>query len=58
MWRRDFTSEALMEHWLVAVDLWGGTPEATFRGLLEIERMKEQQTILSVCYTWCMLHSA
>jgi len=31
-----------MENWLVAVDLWGGTPaaEATFRGQLEIERMK------------------
>jgi len=31
-----------MEIWLVAVDLWGGMPEAEAisRGLLKIERMK------------------
>jgi len=31
-----------MENWVVAVDLYGGTPEAetTFRGQLEIKRMK------------------
>jgi len=30
--------------------------EATFRGQLEIERMKGRQTILGVCCTWCMLY--
>jgi len=31
--------------------------EATFRGQLEIMRMKGRQTLLGVCGTWCMLHS-
>jgi len=40
----------------------GGTPAAetllaTFRGQLEIVRMKRRQTILGVCCTRCMLHS-
>jgi len=37
----DFTFKALMESWLVAVDLWRGMleAEATIRGQLEIVRM-------------------
>jgi len=31
--------------------------EATFRGQLEIVKMKGRQTILGVCCTWCMPHS-
>ena len=31
--------------------------DATFRGQLEIMRMKGRQTILGVCCTRCMLHS-
>jgi len=44
----------------VAVDLYGGMPEAEgrFRGQLEIERIKGRQTILDVCCSRCMLHSA
>ena len=55
MWQGDFTFEALMQNWLVAVDRSGGTPEAeaTFSGQLEIVRMKGQQTILGVCCTQC-----
>jgi len=30
---------------------------ATFRGQLDIVRMKGRQTILGVCCTRCMLHS-
>ena len=43
----------------MAVDRLGGTPEAEAisRGQLKIVRMKGQQTILGVCYTWYMLHS-
>jgi hypothetical protein len=43
----------------VAVDRKGGTPEAeaTFRGQLEIVRMKGRLTILGVCCILCMLHS-
>ena len=43
----------------MAVDPYGGTPEAeaTFRGQLNIVRMKGRQTILGVCCTRCMLHS-
>jgi len=42
MWPGDFTFEAHMENWLVAVDRKGGMleNEATFRGQLEIVRMK------------------
>ena len=38
MWLGEFTFEALMENWLVAVNLYRGTleAEATFRGQLEI----------------------
>ena len=59
MRQADFTFEALMENWLVAVDWEVGTPEdeATFRGQLQIVKMKGRQTILGVCCTWCMLHS-
>jgi len=59
MWQGGFTVEALKENWLVAVDRLGGTPEAEAisRGQLKIVRMKGQQTILGVCYTWYMLHS-
>ena len=43
----------------MAVNLLGDTPEAeaTFRGQLEIERMKRRQTIVGVCCTRCVLHS-
>jgi len=46
---------ASLEMHLEAVDLEGGTPEAeaTFRGQLEIVRMKGRQTILGVCCTRC-----
>jgi len=59
MWWGDFTVQALMENWLVAVDRWGGTPEAeaSLRGQLEIVRMKGRQTTLGVCCTRCMLYS-
>jgi len=59
MWRGNFTFEAVIENWQVAVDRKGGTPEAeaTFRGQLKIVRLKERQTILGVCCTQCMLHS-
>jgi len=59
MWQGDFTFEALIESLLVVVDLKGGTPEAeaTFRGQRVIVRLKEWQTILGVCWTWCMLYS-
>jgi hypothetical protein len=59
MCQDDFTFEALIKNWLVAVEQYWGTPEveATFRGQLEIVRMKEQQSILGVCCTQCMLHS-
>jgi len=42
MLQGDFTFGGVMENWLVAVDWKGGTPEpeATFRGQLEIVRMK------------------
>jgi hypothetical protein len=48
----------LMENWLVAVDRWGGMLEAegTFRGQLEIVRMKGRQTIIGVCCNRCMLY--
>ena len=43
----------------MAVDQLGGTPEAeaTFRGQLEILRMKGRQTLLGVRCTRCMLYS-
>ena len=47
-----------MENWLVAVDRLGGRPEpeGTFRGQLEIVRMKGRQTISGECCTRCMLY--
>jgi hypothetical protein len=43
---------------IVAGDREGGTPEAdvSFRGQLEIVRMKRRQTLWGVCSTWCMLY--
>jgi hypothetical protein len=48
-----------MDNWLVAVDRYGGTPEAeaTFSGQLKIVRMKGRHTIFGVYCTRCMLHS-
>ena len=48
---------ARLKEYLEAVDLQGGMPEAeaTFRGQLEIVRMKGRQTILGVCCTRCQL---
>jgi len=59
IWRGDSTFDDPMQSWLVAVDRQGRTPEAeaTFRGQLEIMRMKGWQTILGVCGTRCMLYS-
>jgi hypothetical protein len=54
----DFTFEALMESCVVAVNLLEGMLEAevTFRGQLEIAKMKGRLTTLGECCILCMLY--